>query len=971
MVTRFLKTGIFFCALSLPVTIHAESKNEFIKSFIDFYDVTDRYTHEYHPFIRRKTGDSLLLLEQGLKEAGITVDGRMIIFGFQENAFPVYSTDYDKACIDDESDVDTSEGKSLPAKNLFGFYTGYLLKDIDFIHERLGKNSSFAFYAVEEPELFRQGKEIYREDAFGTAYESIKKVRKEIEQAALQNKYRLVFKNVLDFWKHLYNKETKNGSQQTVATQDILFSIQYLESLNTGKAELKKFFVGPDITYPIEVLQSQKTEATRHAQKFVQAFAHELKPLNGQKTAYIFCSFVDGVGKTTLFNNVKNYLRYGTDVARYGRCDNSSSQEFELLEILPDTYIIDLPAQVSHFAIKPDGFVYADPKTIKTLNQVLFDEACFYIKQNNAYLINCFSLLKKRAVEQKEPLYAHPEDRGYTYAQNVVALGSRSAWVPVTYRDMHLLYNPENLEQVLVLTPLAGAHSTALKTVEPERMLFSNGVILPMAFTGFLQRLISSLRQNGIERISFVDFLSMYPRTSRENVRINFMLQYLKKLHGSAYDTEKSFYKHRVNGEPELYYLMHHEKQAIKKTLALETSFRTGFYSLMEKTSGDCLTSINGKELHAVIIDESNRIENAHKDVVEELVAKKIKQEHDLRAQSGSCNKIYESLLTFDYNAALLFSTMLVQYFTQPGAEEYTKILWQGLTGNLISLEPLRQEHGMPVYSLDNGTEVFIADSIDESIREQALVTPFLQRIRAHWYYLISFLLGNARLDNSIYPAHALGMCLKRGPDSKIYSVQKYIPFQAVSSYGKVEAVNPPVRFNVVKGRSPGLFGIFGGMQFCLNWATPYTYLLLYNYSYFLDTTGKIESNLITKLVQTMPEIKQYGSQAFVSTSSLYSLIDKVGCWHEVGKASAPQTSSVYNADNIRLWIRMIATLDMIIKDPQAAIMSRKGNKSDFWAALKLLEKITLPLYFNIRTKTPFFSNYEQVEPVLPWTLFL
>jgi 3-hydroxymyristoyl/3-hydroxydecanoyl-(acyl carrier protein) dehydratase len=67
----------------------------------------------------------------------------------------------------------------------------------------------------------------------------------------------------------------------------------------------------------------------------------------------------------------------------------------------------------------------------------------------------------------------------------------------------------------------------------------------------------------------------------------------------------------------------------------------------------------------------------------------------------------------------------------------------------------------------------------------------------------------------------------------------------------------------------------------------------------------------------------------------------------------------------------MIATLDMIIKDPQAAIMSRKGNKSDFWAALKLLEKITLPLYFNIRTKTPFFSNYEQVEPVLPWTLFL
>ena len=57
----------------------------------------------------------------------------------------------------------------------------------------------------------------------------------------------------------------------------------------------------------------------------------------------------------------------------------------------------------------------------------------------------------------------------------------------------------------------------------------------------------------------------------------------------------------------------------------------------------------------------------------------------------------------------------------------------------------------------------------------------------------------------------------------------------------------------------------------------------------------------------------------------------------------------------------------MICKDPTSDILVRKGDKLDFATALKLLEKITLPIYFKIIHKEAFFSDYEQIQPVIPW----
>ena len=69
----------------------------------------------------------------------------------------------------------------------------------------------------------------------------------------------------------------------------------------------------------------------------------------------------------------------------------------------------------------------------------------------------------------------------------------------------------------------------------------------------------------------------------------------------------------------------------------------------------------------------------------------------------------------------------------------------------------------------------------------------------------------------------------------------------------------------------------------------------------------------------------------------------------------------------IALWVRAIATLEMLIKDHQSVILVRKGVKEDFAAALKMLERVTLPHYFGIHLDKNLFVDYYAVQPVIPW----
>lgn len=66
----------------------------------------------------------------------------------------------------------------------------------------------------------------------------------------------------------------------------------------------------------------------------------------------------------------------------------------------------------------------------------------------------------------------------------------------------------------------------------------------------------------------------------------------------------------------------------------------------------------------------------------------------------------------------------------------------------------------------------------------------------------------------------------------------------------------------------------------------------------------------------------------------------------------------------IQLYLRLIATMDMLVKDLDADFASRRNNKEDFIEHMRLTECITLPWLFGLFSYEPLFSAYEEVQPV-------
>ena len=134
---RFYIFGGFFfiaCIFTCLFGIDAD-RNAFCESFLHHYEFNPegRYTHEYHPFLLDKTAESLAELERTLTQEGFNLDGRIIIFGYEENAVPSYYTSYIKAKINDEAILKHRIGWSLRLHNRFGIMSGFLFKDFPLL----------------------------------------------------------------------------------------------------------------------------------------------------------------------------------------------------------------------------------------------------------------------------------------------------------------------------------------------------------------------------------------------------------------------------------------------------------------------------------------------------------------------------------------------------------------------------------------------------------------------------------------------------------------------------------------------------------------------------------------------------------------------------------------------------------------------------------------------------------------------
>lgn len=940
---RIVLSFLFFSTL-----VAQSPQKMFIKSFVSHYDFSQegRYTHEYHPFLLNQTRVCLKQLETCLVDAGFDIQDRIVIMGYQQEGVPSYYSNMHAKPIDDEISLKTKKGRVVPAHNIFGFLTGFLLKDCNWLQHQWFKNKPLIIehVSVDRVELFDDKAYLFQKHAFGKDFEGILKARNKIESSLKEQNVKAVLNRLITFWERLYGGELKSFGQEVLATQDILFSVDYAKHLTqTTSIPIKKMYLGPDITYPIEVLPFQEQAVTESAQNFVKQFTTTLTPRDNKKTAYIFCSFVDGVGKSTLLGNVVNYSRHGEQIEHYERVDNSSSQRGTLFQLQDEVFILDLPAQLSHWVSKPDGYVFVDVSSVKELaiqQRALID---LVQKQGEIYQ----ETFKAKLLESLD----NPTELYEVYVKNIKLFGTQVRWIPFEYHDHLFIFDNQNPQHIKCLVPLDGVHSRGLKTVYPEQMLFTKGLLLPMNYSAFMDDVVTQCKNAGIEKLVFVDFLSMYPRSSRENVRINFLMQQLREIFPEKFFVDKSLYKSLINRGPELFQLLFDSKKQVVETLYCETLLRTALYNLFKEHSKDDIVTLSHQEITDQLLQEIKNVQHEHDVYIQEITQIKVDQEFEA-VKKYAQDKNYETFVKFSFEPLLKFSQFISDLFEYNVENVLIRNIWKDSND---------QNYMKQLYSFDLGS------------RESIKLTPFFKALRSQWYALLSNLLYVNKYENG----HFILPKIKQAvlpvtvveKNNKVICLQKtgilaeekprFLPrsLQLFNNYIRVKDVDWVRHDNV---------------SYCAQWHTAETYWGIYAFGCDFNHEGLIHKYLMKYKKES--EVDGFDNVALTS-SQVFEFIKSQNAWAHVSQKSynAPvaQTGE-YSADRkhaIQLWVRAIATLEMIIKDPDVWVMTRKGNKQDFIATLHLLERVTLPRYFGIKLSEPLFEDYALVEPVIGWDM--
>ncbi|KKQ19181.1 MAG: hypothetical protein US32_C0014G0002 [candidate division TM6 bacterium GW2011_GWA2_36_9] len=96
----------FICLLFSFLFLHGEQDAivPFSQSFIEgfCFNPESRFSREYHPYLLKKTKDSLQNLEHYLQGRKFSLSGRMLIMGYEQNAVPRYFDCLSQKQIEDE-----------------------------------------------------------------------------------------------------------------------------------------------------------------------------------------------------------------------------------------------------------------------------------------------------------------------------------------------------------------------------------------------------------------------------------------------------------------------------------------------------------------------------------------------------------------------------------------------------------------------------------------------------------------------------------------------------------------------------------------------------------------------------------------------------------------------------------------------------------------------------------------------------
>jgi len=1016
--------ALFVCGLpAIGLGQLSDEERGFAHSFISHYEtnITGKFTHEYHPYLLERTTKSLGALEDRLKQEGLNPVGRLMLMGYEEQGVPRYTTNYEDALFTDEMVLKTDAGWSMQMFNRFGLLTGFLCKDINKL-SRIAKKKRGAALPMthidaHQVEIFDGKRTIFQEHAFGEAFPLVMDMHTCLQPMLVRNDMKAVCNTFIQYWKKMYCGSLKiTGREHVVGTQDILFSIAYMQHLKASKLPLSHFYIGPDITYPIEVTTAHSRAVTRHAQSFVSSFVTKLVPRDDKKTAYVFCSFVDGVGKSTMLGNVQNWMKHGSQVEKYEHVDNSSSQLATIFNYSDKVCIADLPAQVSHFTYKPDGLVYVD-SAASCLSQEQCHEVQAYVAQHQRELKEQFATMMKQVASSDA---AQDESSEHAYCRNVVLLNKQdTAWPAFAFKGHSYVFCPHEKDgghSIRVLEELETVSSHGLKNTFPEQMIFTKGVRFPLAYEDFVDDLVARLKQSGVERVVMVDFASMYSRSSRENVRVNYVVQQLALLHDS-FSLNKSFYQNFVHNAQLLAAMdKKGDREIFARNLESEAIARTGLFMLLQKHSD---FSIEGISLAQVTAQLKNYIEALcaeEKTFFARLVEKKIAFEYDCLVKGYGKGREYVTFQQYNPNDLIAFSQKLVSFFSQTVAHERISTMWKWFEKKdplIRSSVEVDQKTGRMFGRLTSGRHVWVLCAMKKEEKERETLRSVMRQVRAMWW---------ASLSNIIYTDGTLS-------DGRCKIIEKFAvpPVVAMDADdGSFCVVQPQLEevedkeyvqtdysvFEITPSLQEPIWEAFKGVLYLSDWrGVRQTYQGVYAYAHEWYQEDQVKMSTyeshVKPLVTTLCETYQAecGKQSVMVPEDIMSRMDEQAdlaqlIWSQMSAQAkenggfAPTTKApqkimrnrygefdqetrvkIYFSlsdqyKNLRFFVRALATLDMIAKDFDADIASRRGNRQDFLKTLALLERITLPYNYGCMCINPLFTDPYAIEPLMGWGYF-
>ncbi len=1005
---------------STEVTSSSTFQKQFTESFIKHYEFNaeGRYAHEYHPFLLEYTANSFSKLEESLTQAGMTLNGRYVILGYEENAVPSYYTNYQEAKIEDEASIKNRAGWSLRLHNRFGFMTGFLFKNAYKIPPPKDQVPFFDHLDAQSVKLFDPRATIFQEHAFGEALPLMRKTQKLVEQQIVDHNPLQALGTVKNFWHTLYRQAFKVGNQQIAGTQDILFSVAYLDYILASKTPLKQCFIGPDITYPIEIFSKQEKIVTRHAQGFIKQLARLLKPIDETKTVYIFGSFVDGVGKSTMLGNLKNWMAFGDDVEKFIHVDNSSSQLVDLFQFAPDVFIADLPAQMSHFTYKPDGMVYVDALTEYKMSDLEPVEA--FVKEHQKDLVTQYDdlLANVHTIIKNEGFLSttledpdHPE---LTFVRNVILLKKETSnkWIPFVFNGTSYLFDRYNPSCINILTSLAHVKSEGLKNIQSEQMLFYAGVRFPFPYQQFITDLVTRFQEQGIKRVMFVDFLSMYPRSSRENIRVNYLLQQMALL-DKNFNVSQSLYRDFVS-EGELLYMLCNNQgaQQITQAFQLEATTRMLLYTaIIARQYGD----LDGQSLSKLTQQLGSAYRALDADFLKAsslAAAKKVRQEKEKMELAYGMSKSFVNLQNSSLHDVATLSSLIQQIMYKVIKHERINKLWKPMAPILPEEENKHADGFIDIpVKLSDGQFMHGSFKVSLESKDEVMLAPIHQIIRVCWYVALANLVftmvqsdDTLMLTEEFFAIPAL--IIQATAAGNLFTLQPILP-----AYDGVwpTRLDPLFALFTIPRRSVYI-GLCEQLAYCLEWDNLPTNHHIFSYGCHRTLHGQQDINgqssdipLVSTLVrnhqktrgldqtitaaQLVDQIKtssgwqtyqrDIASQAaktgpLPENATINQLIQDI-IWTQAAEGQRSQAKrKIYlgrpeQRSGARLFVRLIATIDMLLKDPNGHIVIRRGNRDDFRAAVWMLEKITLPKYLGVYFSHHLFDDYAAVEPYPSW----